>query len=101
MIMLIWVTLPPIKIIPPCIHAHVSPTNPIRVDHRHALEHEIVPQFLRVLVISLEQEFNETYERPLASDFPGVHPAREEYLFLISELVGLTSLIFKVGADIF
>jgi len=51
MLMLVRVAVPPVQIVTPCIHAHMAAADPVRVDHRHALEHEVIPQFLCVLVV--------------------------------------------------
>lgn len=73
--MLVRILLPPIEVVAACIHAHVAATDPVWIDHRHALEHEVIPQFLRVLTVRIQQEFNEPDERPLSRYLPGVHSA--------------------------
>lgn len=52
MVVFVRILLPPIQIIPSGIHAHVPPAYSVRVDHGYTFEHEVVPQFLGVVVVT-------------------------------------------------
>lgn len=57
----------------------------IRVDHGDHLEHEIVPQVVRLEAVQPQQLLHEPNERPLPCDFTWVHSGTDQTLLFVLE----------------
>mmetsp|Transcript_43346 Transcript_43346/g.41753 ORF Transcript_43346/g.41753 Transcript_43346/m.41753 type:complete len:541 (-) Transcript_43346:140-1762(-) len=94
-----WRLVPPIQVAPAQRAPVVPIDHPVRIYHRHDLEHELLPQDPSLRRVT-HQKVDQTLHHPGRVRLPWVHPRRYQHPFLVQRLLRLRVLVLARDSQV-